>query len=211
FQQLLEARRWPETRQKLDALFAEMRDKELDTEEHISEAVYTLMNAFLYLAHLQGKTLMELTGFEADIAAEQGMFSRLDHVTEWAELALRNLESASVGEFKDNKSQLISKIHRFIETHIATDVSLQAIADHVGLHPAYLSSLYKQEMKENISDFIMRYRMEKASVLLRTTDIKIYALSSLLGFQNPPYFSKLFKYHYRMTPNEYRERNQSKS
>ncbi|WP_020617684.1 response regulator transcription factor [Paenibacillus daejeonensis] len=211
FQQLLEARRWPEASQKLAALFEEMRAKKLDTEEHISEVVYTLMNAFLYLAHQQGKTLMELTGFEADIAAEQGVFSRLDHVMEWAEMALRNVTTAGGREFKDNKSQLISKIHRFIEDQIARDVSLQAIADHVGLHPAYLSSLYKQETKENISDFIMRYRMEKASVLLRTTDIKIYELSSMLGFQNPPYFSKLFKYHYRMTPNEYRERNQAES
>ncbi|MFS0723414.1 response regulator transcription factor [Paenibacillus sp. 1P07SE] len=211
FQQLLEARRWPEARQKLQALFEEMRSRRLDTEEHISEVVYTLMNAFLYVAHQQGKTLMELTGFEADIASEQGLFSRLDHVMEWAEMALRSLGSAGVREFKDNKSLLIAKIHRFIEEQLARDVSLQAIADHVGLHPAYLSSLYKQETKENISDFIMRYRMEKASVLLRTTDIKIYELSSMLGFQNPPYFSKLFKYHYRVTPNEYRERNQSES
>lgn len=211
FQQLLESRRWSEARQKLTSLFAEMRERKLDTEEHIREVVYTLMNAFLYIAHQQGKTLMELTGFEADITAEHELFSRLDPVLEWAEMAFRNLESTEVREFKDNKSQLITKIHRFIEANLANDVSLQAIADHVSLHPAYLSSLYKQEMKENISDFIMRYRMEKASVLLRTTDIKIYELSSMLGFQNPPYFSKLFKYHYRVTPNEYRDRNQSES
>lgn len=209
FQQLLEAGRWADARQKLASLFEEMRATKLDTEEHVNEVVYTLMNAFLYIAHLQGKTLMEMTGFEADIAAEQGIFSRLEQMMEWAEMALQSLESSSAREFKDSKSQLISKIHRFIENRIADDVSLQAIADHVGLHPAYLSSLYKQEMKENISDFIMRYRMEKASVLLRTTDIKIYELSSGLGFQNPPYFSKLFKYYYGVTPQDYRDRNQT--
>ncbi|MNN96836.1 CFA/I fimbrial subunit D [compost metagenome] len=61
-------------------------------------------------------------------------------------------------------------------------------------------------MKENISDFIIRYRMEKAGMLLRTTGIKIYELASRLGFQNPPYFSKLFKQHYGVTPQEFRDR-----
>ncbi|MDQ6419882.1 response regulator [Paenibacillus sp. LHD-117] len=207
FQQLFEAGRWPDARTKLAGLETEMREKRLDTEEHVIEVVYALMNAFLYIAHLQGKTLMELTGFEADIASEQGMFTRLDGVMEWADMALRSLETSNVREFKDSKGVLISKIHRFIENRIADDVSLQAIADHVGLHPAYLSSLYKQESKENISDFIMRFRMEKASVLLRTTDIRIYELSGQLGFQNPPYFSKLFKYYYGVTPQDYRDRN----
>ncbi|MHA6480990.1 response regulator transcription factor [Paenibacillus sp. strain BS8-2] len=209
FQQLFEAGRWADARAKMASLETEIREKKLDTEEHVNEVVYALMNAFLYTAHLQGKTVMELTGFEADIATEPGVFTRLDTVMEWADLALRSLESANVREFKDNKSALIAKIHRFIEGRIADDVSLQAIADHVDLHPAYLSSLYKQETKENISDFIMRYRMEKASVLLRTTDIRIYELSGQLGFQNPPYFSKLFKYYYGVTPQMYRDRNGS--
>jgi two-component system response regulator YesN len=53
--------------------------------------------------------------------------------------------------------------------------------------------------------------MEKAGLLLRTTDIKIYELSARLGFQNPPYFSKLFKVYYGVTPQDYRERNQTES
>ncbi|GBG06575.1 DNA-binding response regulator [Paenibacillus agaridevorans] len=207
FQGLFEAGRWQDARSKLAELEKEMREKKLDTEEHVTEVAYALMNAFLYTAHLQGKTLLELTGFEADILSEQGLFTRLDGVMEWADMALRSLETANVKEVKDGKGTLIPNIHRFIESRIAGDVSLQAIADHVGLHPAYLSSLYKQETKENISDFIMRYRMEKASVLLRTTDIRIYELSGQLGFQNPPYFSKLFKYYYGVTPQDYRERN----
>lgn len=207
FQQLFEAGRWTDARSKLTELEKEMREKKLDTEEHVTEVAYALMNAFLYTAHLQGKTLLELTGFEADILSEQGLFTRLSAVIEWADMALRSLETATVKEVKDGKGVLISTIHRFIEDRIADDVSLQAIADHVGLHPAYLSSLYKQETKENISDYIMRYRMEKASLMLRTTDIRIYELSGQLGFQNPPYFSKLFKYYYGVTPQDYRDRN----
>jgi two-component system, response regulator YesN len=206
FQQLLEAGRYDDARFKLDQVFAEMEERRLDSEEHLMEIVYTLANAFLYLAHLQGKTLLEMSGWEAGLTADSGLFRHPGRVRGWALDALRNMEAASFRDLKDSKGQLIARIHRFIEAQIAGDVSLQTIADHVGLHPVYLSTLYKQEMKENISDFIIRYRMEKAGMLLRTTDIKIYELASRLGFQNPPYFSKLFKQHYGLTPQEFRNR-----
>ncbi|MGG6311471.1 response regulator transcription factor [Paenibacillus macerans] len=211
FQQLLEAGRWADARTKLKDVFEEMRAKKLDTEEHMLEIVCSLTNSFLYIAHLQSKTLMEVSGREADMAADPRKLSQSGRVMEWAENMLESLESGSVREFRDAKNQLIVKIHRFIEHRIAEDVSLQTIADHVNLHPVYLSTLYKQEMKENISDFIMRYRMEKAGMLLRTTDIKIYELASQLGFQNPPYFSKLFKNYYGVTPQEYRDRHLAES
>ncbi|MDF2921720.1 MAG: hypothetical protein K0R57_634 [Paenibacillaceae bacterium] len=207
FQQLMEARRWEDARSKLDQVFERMNADRLDTEEHIMEVGYTLMNAFLYYAHMRGHTLLELSGQQLDLTGDPRLFMRSARVREWAEKLLASLEASDGGlEQRDGKSQLISRIHRFIETRIAGDVSLQTIADHVNLHPVYLSSMYKQERQENISDFIMRYRMEKAGVLLHTTDIKIYELASQLGFQNPPYFSKLFKQYYGVTPQEYRDR-----
>lgn len=205
--QLLEAGRWTDARAKLAGVFEELNARELDTEEHMLEIVCALTNAFLYIAHLQGKTLMEMSGDDADLATDPLKLSRSGQVAAWAFRMLNRLETGSAREFKDAKYQLIVKIHRFIEERLAEDVSLQTIADHVKLHPVYLSSLYKQETGENISDYIMRYRMEKAGTLLRGTEIKIYELASCLGFQNPPYFSKLFKSHYGITPQEYRERH----
>ncbi|RED63861.1 response regulator transcription factor [Cohnella lupini] len=209
FHQLLEAGRLEDARRKLKDVFEEMNSKKLDSEEHVMEVVYGLMNAFLYIAHLQGRTLLEISGWGTETLDDPRAFRRTDKVMEWAEGVLNRIDSGSVREFKDSRSQLIAKIQRFIETHIAEDVSLQRIADHVNLHPAYLSSLYKTEMKENISDFIVRYRMETAGVLLSSSEIKIYELAGRLGFQNPPYFSKLFKQYYGMTPQEYRDRHYS--
>jgi two-component system response regulator YesN len=47
--------------------------------------------------------------------------------------------------------------------------------------------------------------MEKALYLLKHTNKKIYEITTVLGYQNPQYFSKMFKKHYGMTPNEYRD------
>lgn len=205
-QQLLEGGRWEDARSKIAEVFAEMAEKKLDSEEHLLEVVYALLNAFLYIAHLQGKTLMDVAGTEADLALDPHTFRHTERIQAWTDKMLRAMEEGSIRDFKDDRSQLIAKVHRFIETHLAEDVSLQTIADHVKLHPVYLSTVYKQEMKENMSDYIMRYRMDKAAIALSTTEIKIYELASQLGFQNPPYFSKLFKSRYGVTPQEYRDR-----
>lgn len=209
FQQLLEAGRWQDARIKLEEVLLRMKEGRLDTEEHMLEVTCTLLNAFLYVAHLRGKTLLELTGQEIGRMGDPRTYVRPEQIKNWAGELLDSLEAADNKDSRDGKNQLFSKIHQFIEAHVSEDVSLQTIADHVNLHPVYLSSLYKQERKENISDYIMRYRMEKAGVLLHTTDIKIYELASRLGFQNPPYFSKLFKQYYGVTPQEYRDRHGS--
>lgn len=209
FQQLFEAGRWEDAQQKLQAIDKEVQEKQWDTEEHVNEIAYTLMNAFIYTAHQQGQTLLEMVGFAEDMTTEPELFNRVAQVIDWGTMVIDNLAKSNQPEFMDSKAQHITRIHRYIEENIAGDISLQAIADHVDLHPAYLSSLYKLEMNENISDFIMRYRMEKAALRLRTTNIKIYELSKQLGFYNPPYFSKLFKYYYGITPQQYRNRNQA--
>src|SRR5690606_11024365 len=104
-QQLLEAGRWADARLKLNDVFEEMHTHKMDTEEHMMEVIYTLMNAFLYIAHLQGKTLMELSDWEMDVTADPHALYGTDRVIEWALGVLESIESGSIREFKDNKSQ----------------------------------------------------------------------------------------------------------
>jgi len=48
-------------------------------------------------------------------------------------------------------------------------------------------------------------RMEKAVYMLKSTNKKIYEITTELGYQNPQYFSKIFRKYYGCTPNEYRD------
>jgi two-component system response regulator YesN len=204
--QLLEAGRWQDVRVKAVEILTEMTAKRLDTGEHLMEVVSTLLQAFMYSAHLRGESFADIAGDEWKLADRLGVFKRVDDIRSWTFRIVDILEAGSRRENEEAHHQLINRINRFIETHIAEEVSLQAISDEVGMHPVYLSSLYKKETGENISDFILRFRMDKAGILLRTTDIKIYDLAGQLGFLTPPYFSKLFKKHYKLTPQEYRDR-----
>ena len=99
---------------------------------------------------------------------------------------------------------MISSIKGYIKSHFTNDISLNDIAEHVHLSPAYVSQLFKQETGENISTYITTLRIEKAKMLLRDPQEKLYDVSLLIGFSSSAYFTRLFKKHTGMTPSEYR-------
>lgn len=57
----------------------------------------------------------------------------------------------------------------------------------------------------SIWNYLTEVRLEHAKELLKTTDMKSYEIAFAVGYENPSYFSKIFKKYENMTPNEYRE------
>lgn len=102
--------------------------------------------------------------------------------------------------------QITSKVRTYIQEHLAEGISLQVIADYIGLHPVYLSKVYKTVTGETIGDYLYSLRMNRASYLLLNSDLKIADVSKALGFLAPPHFIKIFKKHYGCTPQEFRTR-----
>jgi len=104
-----------------------------------------------------------------------------------------------------HKKHIIKQVQELVSKELGVDTSVKTIADRVYLHPVYLSKLYKQETGESLGDYIIRIRMEKAVYMLKHTNKKIYEITTELGYQNPQYFSKVFRRYYGCTPNEYRD------
>lgn len=109
----------------------------------------------------------------------------------------------------ENEKAVIQKVKKFVSENYNKDITLQNAADHVYLSPIYLSRLFKQETGENFIDFVMRFRIEKAAYLLRTTELKIYEICDMVGYRNTKYFSTLFKKLMNASPIEYKEGNGS--
>lgn len=104
--------------------------------------------------------------------------------------------------------RLIRKVKKYIQTHPEGDLRLQTLADYISLNAAYLSQLFKQETGLNLSDYITDTRMERAKYLLTTTDLKIYDVARLSGYQSPKHFMLVFKQQCGVTPGAYREQAQ---
>ncbi|MFJ7725175.1 response regulator [Neobacillus sp. NPDC097160] len=102
---------------------------------------------------------------------------------------------------------VIVDIEKYLQANFDRDVKLQEISDHFYISREYISRKFKQEFNVNISDYIVNIRMERAKSLLKNSQLKIYEIANMVGYQDDKYFRKVFKKVVGVTPNEYREMN----
>jgi len=99
----------------------------------------------------------------------------------------------------------LRKAERFIWENYTRKISLKEIADASGLSAPYFSTVFKNEMGENLSNYLNRLRVEKALMMLGETDAPINKISADCGFEDQSWFSKVFKSYTGISPYEYRK------
>lgn len=97
------------------------------------------------------------------------------------------------------------KALEFIREHYEAPISLQDAADAAEVNPAYLSYLFKQEMKIGFSNYVQELRIDCAKKLLSETNCKVKDVALRSGFGDYHYFSKTFKKFTGLSPAEYRK------
>ncbi|OAS13260.1 response regulator [Paenibacillus oryzisoli] len=200
FPHLLEAGNWKAASGKLTEILSEWNEKYSGSNEHLTEIYYSLKSAFSYFVHKNGGLLADYGLHESTEIKSPG---ELEH---WAVKMLNRLREQLNTELTSSRHFIVAaRVHQFVQDHLSEDVSLQAIADHVYMHPTHLSKVFKRETGENISEYLFRLRMERAVFLLKDSRYKVYEIASMLGYKNPTYFIKVFKEHIGVTPQEFRE------
>jgi AraC-like DNA-binding protein/ligand-binding sensor protein len=99
----------------------------------------------------------------------------------------------------------LRKAERYIWENYTRKISLKEIACASGLSAPYFSTIFKEEMGENLSNYLNRMRVEKAASMLLTTDMPISGVASACGFEDQSWFSKIFRNNTGLTPGKYRE------
>ena len=94
----------------------------------------------------------------------------------------------------------------YIYYYLHEKITIEILAEHVGLNPTYLSDLFKKEMNQTISQYITSRRMEAAKNMLLYSDISYEEIASVLAFSSQSYFTKVFRKTYGLTPKEYKDR-----
>ena len=84
--------------------------------------------------------------------------------------------------------------------------TVNSMAYQLNLSPKYLSDLLKQETGKTALELIHLYVISEAKNLLVEGENSISEIAYRLGFENPPYFSRLFKKEVGMSPKEYKNR-----
>ncbi|WP_203227598.1 response regulator [Calorimonas adulescens] len=130
----------------------------------------------------------------------------LEELKVWLnDMLITTMEYIEIRKNSRNRD-IVDEIYRITEERFGDqNLNLNSIADILHYTPNYLSFVFKQVTGENFTDFLTRYRVEKAKRLLMDKRIKIYTVSLEVGYSDPKYFSKVFKKITGYTPAEFRE------
>jgi two-component system, response regulator YesN len=105
---------------------------------------------------------------------------------------------------KGRYSRLVESSIAFLNKHYARNISLEEICTSLSVSRNYFSSLFKKDTGISLWAYLTNIRMGKARELLKDTDLRSHEIAYSVGYDNPSYFSKLFKKLHNQTPNEYR-------
>lgn len=98
--------------------------------------------------------------------------------------------------------KLSDRIVQYMGEHFDT-VTLKDIASHFSYHPNYISTLLHKEIGKSYTEILMEQRMERATILLKGTNLPINEIALMLGYSNSSNFYKAFREYYHTSPREY--------
>lgn len=128
----------------------------------------------------------------------------LDYLTRSA------VTSQSQNKRKNNSSHYyISEAIKFIELNYQKDITVEDIAENCGLNRNYFGKKFKEEFGKTPQEFLMRFRMTKATELLEHSQLSIGEISCAVGYNDQLHFSRAFKNTYGISPRQWRDKYSS--
>jgi two-component system response regulator YesN len=114
--------------------------------------------------------------------------------------------STALNKHQQKDNNVIHEIVLYIQENYQKEITLQDIANHFYLSREHISRKFKQDLGENLSDYIVRIRIEKAKLLLLNRNLKISVIAEMVGYSDEKYFSKVFRKLENLSPNQYRKK-----
>lgn len=106
-------------------------------------------------------------------------------------------------------SKLVKDVSHYIQHHLSEPISTEEMAKSLYLSRSRLSTKFKEQTGETLTDFILKEKTEEAKRLLRYSDKTILAIAFYLGFSSQSHFSRVFKKYANCTPKEYIDKHRN--
>ncbi|MDF7822392.1 AraC family transcriptional regulator [Pontiellaceae bacterium B12227] len=165
-----------------------------------SEVNYTQFRRLIELLEPLAKSYGRLSGVEVPLAVN---IEARGIVLQLASAFLRSVHEPS--EEGIGLEGRFAPILQYINENLRREISLETLAELAGLTPTYFSDLFFKVMDVRPVEFINRKRIERAQLLLGSTDLNIQEVASEVGINSSAYFSRLFNRITGTSPRYYRK------
>ncbi len=137
--------------------------------------------------------------------APEGTETLARHLEGLAEILLmtvraHGLTAASLKSFRERPTPatkrvhwLIPRIHQVVENRYVETLALSDIAAELKVRPQYLSRIFSRETGDSLTQYIHRFRINKAKQILALGKLNITETAMAVGFDDPGYFTRVFR------------------
>ena len=94
-----------------------------------------------------------------------------------------------------------------MERNYQREITVEEIASACRLNRSYFSKIFKENMGCPPQEFLIRLRLSKATVMMKSSGASIGGIAAMCGYPNQLHFSRAFKKHYGVSPREWRDKN----
>jgi AraC family transcriptional regulator len=102
-------------------------------------------------------------------------------------------------------SARLRRIKELVEAKLEDNLSLDQMAESVGLSTAHFARMFRKTTGETPHQFVLRQRLERAKAMLRAPDARVLDVALACGFKTQQHFAQVFRDLWGISPTEYRQ------
>ncbi|MFW6313754.1 MAG: response regulator [Spirochaetota bacterium] len=125
------------------------------------------------------------------------------------EAALTAFLGATVDDWQEKQnltnSHIVKRAVEHLHRNVRNDISLTRVAEALGVHPNYLSSIFRAELGKRFIDYEREIKIAEAKRLLKETSLRVYEVAASIQYQDVNHFTRIFKKLVGCSPREFRE------
>lgn len=114
---------------------------------------------------------------------------------------------ARLSKKNNMKDFYIHEALSYIESNFQKNITVEEIAQVCNINRVYFGKIFKESLGKSPQEFILEYRMTKATELLKSTQLSIKDIGMAIGYENQFHFSRAFKKLYNISPNQWRKKH----
>lgn len=135
---------------------------------------------------------------------KESSFHLLGHLYLFFDYFIQSAKSTRLTQSSKMSDYYIQEAIHYMEQNFQNDISIEEIAAVCGINRSYLGKIFRNSIGRSPQEFLMNYRMVKATELLKLTTLSIADIGTAVGYGNPLHFSRAFKNIYGVSPREWR-------
>ncbi len=194
--------------QCIQGTFDNMHEQKLHTVEY---QLYIVSFVHMIVKLLNETGIDPLHIFESTVDLNDLITSLQDSedLKKWL-LQVCNKISDHIGKDREHTTQnVINSAKLFIEKNYSDALlSVEMLCQHLHITPTYFSTIFKKETGQSYVSYLTQLRMEKAKEFIELSDEKTYVIARKVGYEDPNYFSYVFKKQYGVSPSRFREKRE---